>query len=108
MLRRTYGLAYTASPECILDIPRPKKDISDVFYSNGQSKPKYDQILDKFTRKRVFSDAWTQVSFDKNETLRLLKSEAFSYDLIISPPPDSWRRSWWNYLSMSRLHLSEC
>jgi hypothetical protein len=73
ILSRTYGQAYTASPECILDIPRPKKDISDVFYSNGQSKPEYYQILDKFTRKRVFSDAWTQVSFDKAEKRDLKK-----------------------------------
>jgi hypothetical protein len=73
MLSRTYGRAYTASPECILDIPRPKKDISDVFYSNGQSKPEYYQILDKFTRKRVFSDAWTQVNLDKTEKRDLKK-----------------------------------
>ena len=74
MLTRTYGQAYTASPECILDIPRLKKDISDVFYSNGQSKRKYYQILDKFTRTRVFSDAWTQVSWDITEK-RDLKNE---------------------------------
>ena len=51
----------------ILLIPRPKRDISDVFYSNEQSKPKYHQILDKFTRKRLFSNAWTQVNLDKTE-----------------------------------------
>ena len=72
ILTRTYGQVYTASQECTFKLPAPKKDISDVFYSNGP-KPNYYHIKDDVTGKRKFADAFSQVGFDKVEIQELKK-----------------------------------
>ena len=82
ILTRTYGQVYTASQECIFDLPAPKKDISDVFYSNG-SKPSYYHIKDDVTGKRKFADAFSQVGFDKVE-IRELKKESVERKKLVT------------------------
>jgi hypothetical protein len=82
ILTRTYGQVYTASQECIFDLPAPKKDISDVYYSNGP-KPSYYRIKDDVTGKRKFADAFTQVGFDKVE-LRDLKKECMERKKLVA------------------------
>lgn len=73
ILTRTYYQVYTASQECIFELPPPKKDISDVFYSN-ESRPSYYRIEDDVTGKRELADAFSQVGFDK-VGIRDLKKE---------------------------------
>ncbi len=105
ILTRTYGQVYTASQECIFDLPAPKKDISDVYYSNGP-KPSYYRIKDDVTGKRKFADAFTQVGFDKVE-LRDLKKECMERKKLVTQLFEAFGQGVFGGSAPNGFHLSK-